>query len=57
MNRLAGDSAPALATLALYDFSDGMKLMKTRRTMAPLAFAWGALAIAAILTGGEERDD
>jgi hypothetical protein len=55
---IAGNPAPALATRALYDLGDGISLMKTRRAAAPVAFIWGALAIAAILTrtGAEDED-
>ena len=40
----------ALMSRALYDFSDGAKLLRTRPSVAPLAFAWGLLAVVAILT-------
>jgi hypothetical protein len=40
----------ALVSRAFYDFGDGAKLMRTRPSVAPLAFAWGLLAIVAILT-------
>jgi hypothetical protein len=55
---IADNPAPALATRVIYDLSDGLTLMRTKRTVAPVAFIWGALAIAAILTrtGGEEED-
>ena len=46
----SANPAPALVSRALFDFADGTKLMRTRPALAPLAFAWGALAIVVMLT-------
>jgi hypothetical protein len=55
----AANPTTALMSRALYDFSDGAKLLRSRPSLAPIAFAWGLLAIATIITKppGEDKDD
>lgn len=53
----AENPAPALITRALYDFNDGVRLVRTRPSVAPLAFLWGLLAIVALLTRPPAPDE
>lgn len=46
----APNPAPALLSRALYDFSDGAKLLRSRPSLAPVAFLWALLSIVVILT-------
>jgi hypothetical protein len=44
-----------LVSRAFYDFGDGLKLLRRRPSIAWVAFAWGLLAIVALLTRPSEQ--
>jgi hypothetical protein len=43
-----------LVSRAFYDFNDGVKLMRSRPSVAWIAFAWGVLALLTLLTRPSE---
>ena len=46
----ATNPGSALVSLALHDFKDGARLLKSRPSVASIAFLGGIVAVAAILT-------
>jgi hypothetical protein len=51
----AQNPGPLLRSLALTDFRDGLRLRRARPRIAPIAFAWGLLALVAFFTRGWGR--
>jgi hypothetical protein len=50
----ASDPAPALRSRIFYDLGDALRLLRRKPVLAPVAVAWGLLAVAVLMTRNQE---